>query len=87
MTPENIARHEFIGLKTHITDSTNAQFIGLNGTIINETKSMFSLNTVKGIKLIPKSHTSWKFIINDQQVMVNGLKILKRPFDRIGGKA
>lgn len=87
ITPDNITRHEFIGLKTQITDSANRQIIGLNGTVIYETKSMFTLNTTKGIKLIPKGHTNWKFNVNEQQIMVNGSKIQKRSFERIGGKA
>jgi len=87
ITPDNITRHEFIGLKTQITDSANRQIIGLNGTVIYETKSMFTLNTTKGIKLIQKGHTNWKFNVNEQQIMVNGSKIQKRPFERIGGKA
>ena len=86
ITTENITQHEFIGLKTQITDSTNSEIIGLNGTIINETKSMFGLRTERGIKLIPKSNNSWKFNVNNQQITINGSKIQKRPFDRIGGK-
>jgi ribonuclease P protein subunit POP4 len=87
ITADNITRHELIGLDTQIVDSTNAQIIGLNGTIINETKSMFSLNTGKGIKLIQKSNNIWKFNVNSQQITINGSKIQKRPFDRLGGKA
>ncbi len=87
ITAENITHHEFIGLKTQITDSTNSKIIGLNGTIINETKSMFSINTERGIKLIPKSNNSWKFIVDNQHIIVNGTTIQKRSFDRLGGKA
>ncbi len=54
ITADNISRHEFIGLNTQITKSNNQQVIGLNGTIINETKSMFTINTKKGVKNIPK---------------------------------
>ena len=86
ITKENITQHEFIGLKAQITDSTNSELIGLNGTIINETKSMFGLRTEKGIKLLPKSNNSWKFNVTNQQIIVNGSKIQKRSFDRIGGK-
>ncbi|MDH3610419.1 MAG: ribonuclease P protein subunit [Nitrosopumilus sp.] len=87
ITTENITYHEFVGLKTQITESTNSEIIGLNGTVINETKSMFGLRTEKGIKLIPKSNNSWKFYVNNQQVTVIGSKIQKRSFDRLGGKA
>ena len=43
ITVDTISRHEFIGLQTQIINSTNQQVIGLNGTIINETKSMFTI--------------------------------------------
>ena len=87
ITSENITRHEFIGLKTQISNSTNQQIIGLNGTITHETKSMFKLNTNTGIKLIPKVGNDWKINVNEQQLTIKGTKIQKRPFDRIGGKS
>ena len=87
ITADTITRHEFIGLNTQIVGSSNQQVIGLNGTIINETKSMFTINTKKGIKNIPKSTSNWKFSISGQNTIVNGSKIAKRPFERIGAKA
>ncbi len=87
ITPENIIHHEFIGLNTQITESNNSQIIGLNGTIINETKSMFALKTTRGIKLIPKSNSIWKFNLTNETISVDGSKIQKRPFDRLGGKS
>ena len=87
ITADNITSHEFIGLNTEITQSTNPQVVGLNGRIINETKSMFTINTENGAKSIPKSTNNWKFSIEGKDVVVKGAKIAKRPFDRIGGKA
>jgi len=87
ITAENIRFHEFIGLDTEIVQSTNPQVIGLNGRIINETKSMFTINTEKGVKSIAKSTNDWKFSIQNRDITVDGSKIAKRPFDRIGGKA
>jgi ribonuclease P protein subunit POP4 len=86
ITSDNITSHEFIGLDTEITNSSNPQIIGLNGRIIHETKSMFMINTKDGIKSIAKSKNSWKFSIESKDVIVEGSKIAKRPFDRIGGK-
>lgn len=86
ITLDNITSHEFIGLDTEIIQSTNPQVVGLNGRIINETKSMFTINTEKGLKLIAKSTNNWKFSIKGQDIVVDGSKITKRPFDRIGGK-
>ena len=87
MTVENITSHEFIGLNTEIVSSSNPQVIGLNGRIINETKSMFTINTEKGVKSISKSHNNWKFSIQNKDVIVEGTRITKRPFDRIGGRS
>jgi ribonuclease P protein subunit POP4 len=87
ITTENITSHEFIGLNTEITKSTNPQVIGLNGRIVNETKSMFTINTEKGSRSIAKSTNNWKFSIGGKDIVVEGTKIAKRPFDRIGGKA
>ena len=87
ITTDNIRSHEFIGLDTEIVQSTNPQVIGLNGRIINETKSMFTINTEKGVKSIAKSTNDWKFSIQNKDIIVDGSKIAKRPFDRIGGKA
>ena len=87
ITAENIYSHEFIGMNTEIVQSTNPQVIGLNGRINNETKSMFTINTRKGAKSIPKSQSHWKFTLeNKDTVIVDGTKIAKRPFDRIGVK-
>ena len=87
ITADNITSHEFIGLHTEITNSSNPQIIGLNGRIVNETKSMFTINTKNGTKSIAKSKNSWKFSIENKDVIVEGSKIVKRPFDRIGGKS
>ncbi|WP_299292340.1 ribonuclease P protein subunit [Nitrosopumilus sp.] len=87
ITTTNITSHEFIGLNTKIVESSNPQIVGLNGKIINETKSMFTLNTENGIKSIAKANNSWEFSIGSSLAIVNGSNIQKRPFDRIGGKS
>lgn len=86
ITADNITSHEFIGLNTEIAKSSNPQVVGLNGRIIDETKSMFTINTAKGIKSVAKASNSWKFSIENKEVIVDGSKIAKRPYDRIGGR-
>ena len=78
ITVETISRHEFIGLETKIINSSNPQVIGLNGTIINETKSMFTLNTEKGMKMIPKLTNDWGFSIKGTNLIVKGTSITKK---------
>ena len=87
ITADTITRHEFVGLNTQISKSSNQEVVGLNGVIINETKSMFTINTEKGMKKIPKSTNDWKFSIGGKEITVKGSTIMKRPFERIGGKA
>ncbi|HSB50735.1 MAG TPA: ribonuclease P protein subunit [Nitrosopumilaceae archaeon] len=83
ITAENIALHEFIGQSTEIVDSSNKELIGLNGKIIDETKSMFVIETTTGIKKIPKNHNKWKFSIQNQDVILFGESLCKRPYDRV----
>ena len=87
ITADTISRHELIGLDTEILNSNNSQVVGLNGRIINETKSMFTINTEKGMKIIPKSTNDWGFTINGKNMIVKGSTITKKPFERIGAKA
>ena len=87
ITPENIVSHEIIGLEAKISESSNPQVIGLNGTIIDETKSMFTINTKQGFKKIPKDHSKWKFILGKKEVEIDGRLLVKRPYERVGVKA
>ena len=87
ITIDTIARHELIGLDTQVVESSNLQLVGLNGRVINETKSMITINTKKGKKMIPKLTSNLKFIIKGESILVKGSSIAKRPFERIGAKA
>ncbi|CUR51701.1 Ribonuclease P protein component 1 [Nitrosotalea devaniterrae] len=87
ITIENITRHELIGLETSIVQSSNLQVIGLSGKIIDETKSMFSIQTSTGVKLMPKSNSTWQFTINGATAIVDGKTIAKRSYERMGVKA
>ena len=83
ITAENISSHEFIGLQTEIIESSNDELKGLKGKIVDETKSMFVIETTKGMKKIPKAHNKWKFNIQDQDVILFGESLCKRPSDRV----
>jgi len=83
ITADNIILHEFIGMNTLVVNSTNAQIIGINGTIVDETKSMFTLDTKKGFKKIAKNNSDWEFVVNSDKIVVKGSKINKRPQDRL----
>ena len=83
ITLENIAAHELIGLKTEIAESSNTQIIGLNGIIVDETKSMFTIKTDKGPKTISKLHNKWKFHLTNKVITLSGSLLEKRSHDRL----
>lgn len=83
ITQQNIINHELIGLEAQILQSTNKALIGLSGKIVDETKSMLLIETSHGEKMIPKSHSKWQFKLNNQEFILDGNMITKRPEDRI----
>ena len=87
ITKENIASHELIGLQAQIVESSNKQIIGLAGKVVDETKFMFTLHTLKGNKKIPKETARWKFSFNNDHAEIEGAKLAKRPYERMGMKA
>ena len=86
ITENNIHVHEMIGLESEIIQATNSQIVGLTGTIVDETKNMFMINTENGIKKIPKDNTTWKFTINNTEKQIEGSTLMKRPHERLGRK-
>lgn len=86
ITAENIMLHELIGLHTKVIDSSNPQLVGLNGTVIDETKSMLKIDCANGIKLVPKNISILEFLVSGNSVVIPGSRIVKRPFDRLGRK-
>ena len=52
ITADTISRHEFIGLDTEIINSSNSQVVGLNGTVINETKTPASKMLFTGLEVL-----------------------------------
>lgn len=87
ITRDNIASHELIGLQTRIEESSNKQIVGFTGKIVDETKFMFTLSTEKGLKRFPKDSAHWKFVFNGDEATIDGTKLTKRSYERMGVKA
>ncbi len=87
ITPENLVRHELIGLEVEIKQSTNPSQKGLEGRVIDESFKTLEIETKTGEKTIPKENTTFVFTIPDgSKVQVNGNLLLGRPEDRIKKK-
>jgi ribonuclease P protein subunit POP4 len=84
ITTENIIRHELIGLETYIVESTDLQIVGLHGKIIDETKSMFAIETQTGVKNMSKENSIWNFNLNGASSIISGKLIAKRSYERMG---
>ncbi len=85
-TPENLPRHELIGLDVSIQKSADKNLEGLTGRLVNETKKTFRVSTDDGTKTIPKKDNTFVFELEDTKVKVDGRLLVGSPEERIGKK-
>lgn len=78
----NIIQHEFIGLEVEILDSPCKDQIGLIGTVLDETRNMMIIETTKQKVKVPKSNTTFRFCVDNENVIVPGNMINVRSEDR-----
>ena len=87
ITPYNLVRHELIGLKVKVEQSSNKPQKGLTGKVVDETFKMLKIETKKGEKSIPKDIAIFIFTLpNGTKVQVDGKILIGRPEDRIKKK-
>jgi ribonuclease P protein subunit POP4 len=82
--PENILRHELIGLKTVVARSSNLSLVGTRGRIIDETRNTVKLSTRQGDKVVPKGVAVFRFDLSDGTIVeVEGTKLVGRSENRM----
>jgi len=82
--PENISRHELIGLKAAIARSSNRSLAGTSGRIVDETRNTIKLSTRKGLKVIPKEAAVFRLDLPDGSIVeVDGARLVGRPENRM----
>lgn len=86
ITPENVLRHELIGLKCKVVSASNSHQNGIEGHIIDETRKTIVIETEKGLKTIPKEGSVLRLKIPHHMVEVNGSSLVAKPEDRIKKK-
>ena len=79
MTPESLARHELAGLDVTVTDAANPDLIGISGRVRDETMRTLLVATSDGVKQVPKAGTTFRFTLDDCDVVVEGDRLLARP--------
>ena len=85
LTPSNLLRHELIGLRLNVDESSNSTVRGLRGTVIDETRNMLVIeNEQRKEKRVPKAGNRFIFDLDDGTlVRVKGDRLISRPEDRI----
>jgi ribonuclease P protein subunit POP4 len=78
-TPENLVRHELIGLQADVEQHPDSNKEGISGEVLDETRDMLRI----GNKWVEKEGTVFLFELEDSKVRVKGDIIKKRPEDRI----
>ncbi|WP_414837828.1 ribonuclease P protein component 1 [Candidatus Nanosalina sp. VS9-1] len=80
ITPENLPRHELIGLPVEVTESTDKNKEGLSGQVLDETKNTLNI----GGKIIDKENCTFLFTLpSGEKVELDGGLIAKRPEERV----
>lgn len=84
---ENLVRHELIGLKVKIAESSNKKNVGITGKVVDETRNIIVIEKTNGkeIKLV-KEQNVFVFFLNRQKVRVDGKILVGRPENRIKKK-
>jgi len=86
-TPENLVKHELIGLKVRIVESTNPKNIGMSGRVIDETRNTLVIEKADGRGVtLPKEAHVFSFEVGSVWVKVDGKLLVARPEDRIKKK-
>lgn len=85
ITPQNILRHELVGLEVEIIHSLHGDLIGIKGRVVNETRNTLTIEDGEGTeKIIPKGSTTFEFTLPDGvTIELKGEIIVSRPEDRI----
>jgi len=86
LTPNNLVKHELIGLRVKVNTSTNKNQEGLEGIVVDETRNTLVIETESGEKILIKDQCSFIFEVGSENVKVDGKILVARPEDRIKKK-
>lgn len=84
LTPQNIVKHELVGLSTHIVESKDPNHVCRKGVILGESKEIIQMSTEKGTISVPKGICVFDMTLPDDTVVrINGGLLRGRPEDRM----
>jgi ribonuclease P protein subunit POP4 len=83
VTPD-IIRYDFIGTEGKIAESTHADYVGIHGDVINETKNTFTIMHKGKAKSVVKNSAVFNFKFSDGTIVrIDGKLLVGRPEDRL----
>jgi ribonuclease P protein subunit POP4 len=83
VTPD-IIRHEFIGTKGRIAKSPHADYVGIHGKVIDETKNTFTIFHKGKAKSVIKNSAIFNFQFSDGTIVeIEGKLLVGRSEDRL----
>jgi len=75
---------ELIGLNAKVVKSTNPNYVGISGKVIDETRNTLIIRQENEEKIVVKNVAIFHFTMPDGTIVeVNGSIILGRPEDRV----
>jgi len=80
----DIIRHEFIGTEGKIAKSPHADYVGVRGEVIDETKNTFTFMQNGKAKNVVKNLAVFNFKFSDGTIVeIDGKLLVGRPEDRL----
>lgn len=81
-TPDNLVRHELIGLQVTVVDTTGSGR-ETTGTVVDETRNTLVVADETEETQIPKAEHDFRFELGDEQIAISGSLLVGRPAERI----
>jgi ribonuclease P protein subunit POP4 len=75
-------KHELIGLEVRVADASDPSHRGLRGRVVDETRNTLVLDVGGRELTIPKRGSVFLFQL-DEEVLIEGNRLLYRPEDRV----
>ncbi len=86
-TPENIVRHELIGLEVSVSESKDKTLFSLKGIVVDETRQTLIIRSAGKEKTVIKDQCIFVFCLPSKAcVRIDGKILVSRPEDRIKKK-
>ena len=79
----NIVLRELIGLRVRVLSCSDAKQVGLQGTVMDESKNTLVVDTGNRLIRLVKATSTFRFYAGRQSFVVRGDEIAFRPEDRI----